>query len=77
MKKYFYLIPFFLVSVFVSAQTMVFNVQEVKAKDYLENKLEEAFETCCKDMKPNKGGFSLQKLGKGADNGMTHRFVWY
>ena len=40
MKKYVYLIPFFLVSIFVSAQTMVFNVREVKAKDYLENKLE-------------------------------------
>lgn len=64
MKKYFYLIPFFLVSIFVSAQTMVFNVQEVKVKDYLEDKLEEAYETCCKDMKPNKGGFALQRLGK-------------
>ncbi len=56
---------------------MVFNAQEVKAKDYLESKLEEAYETCCKDMKPNKGGFALQRLGKGADDGMTHRFIWY
>ena len=39
--------------------------------------MEEAYETCCADMKPNKGGFALQVLGKGADNGMTHRFVWY
>ena len=54
MKKIHYLIPLFLVSVFVSAQTMVFNVREVKVKDYLESKLEEAYETCCKDMKPNK-----------------------
>jgi hypothetical protein len=77
MKKIHYLIPLFLVSVFVSAQTIVFNVQEVKAKDYLESKLEEAYETCCKDIKPNKGGFALQKLGKGADDGMTHRFLWY
>ena len=23
-------------------------------------------------MKPNKGGFALQRIGKGADNGMTH-----
>ena len=49
MKKHVYFILFFLVSIFVSAQTMVFNVQEVKAKDYLEDKLEEAYETCCKD----------------------------
>ena len=77
MKKIHYLIPLFLVSVFVSAQTMVFNAQEVKAKDYLESKLVEAYETCCKDMKPNKGGFALQRLGKGAKDGMTHRFIWY
>jgi len=77
MKKILYVIPLFLVSVFVSAQTMVFNLQEVKAKDYLESKLEEAYETCCKDMKPNKGGFALRKLGKGNDDGMTHRFLWY
>ena len=64
MKKHVYFISFFLVSIFVSAQTMVFNVQEVKVKDYLEDKLEEAYETCCKDMKPNKGGFALQRLGK-------------
>ena len=56
---------------------MVFNVIEVKAKDYLESKLEEAYETCCKDMKPNKGGFALERIGKGAENGMTHRLVWY
>ena len=77
MKKIHYLIPLFLVSVFVSAQTMVFNAREVKAKDYLESKLVEAYETCCKDMKPNKGGFALQRLGKGAKDGMTHRFIWY
>ena len=77
MKNIYFLIPLFLVSVFVSAQTMVFNVREVKVKDYLESKLEEAYETCCKDMKPNKGGFALQKLGKGAKDGMTHRFIWY
>ena len=43
MKKIHYLIPLFLVSVFVSAQTMVFNAQEVKAKDYLESKLVESY----------------------------------
>ena len=77
MKKIQYLIPLFLISIFVSAQTMVFNVIEVKSKDYLESKMEEAYETCCKDMKPNKGGFALERIGKGADNGMTHRLVWY
>ena len=48
MKKIHYLIPLFLISIFVSAQTMVFNVIEVKSKDYLESKMEEAYETCCK-----------------------------
>ena len=52
-------------------------MREVKVKDYLESKLEEAYETCCKHIKPNKGGFALEKLGTGADDGMTHRFLWY
>ena len=39
--------------------------------------MEEAYETCCKDMKPNKGGFALESIGKGVDNEMTHRLVWY
>ena len=77
MKKIIFLMTCFLISGLITAQTVIFNVQEVKAKDFSESKIEEAYETCCADMKPNKGGFSLQVLGKGADNGMTHRFVWY
>ena len=77
MKKIFFLTACFFVSASIYSQTMVFNVQEVKVKDYLENKLEEAYDTCCTDIKPHKGGFALQKIGKGADGGMTHRFVWY
>ena len=77
MKTIFYSVIFLLVSGLISAQTIIFNVQEVKAKDFSQKKMEEAYETCCAGMKPNKGGFALQVLGKGADNGMTHRFVWY
>ena len=72
MKTFFYSVIFLLVSGLISAQTIIFNVQEVKAKDFSQKKMEEAL-TCF--MKPNKGGFALH--GKGADNGMTHRFVWY
>jgi hypothetical protein len=77
MKKIILLITNVLIGVTLSAQTMVFNVQEIKAKEFTENKMEEAYETCCADMKPNKGGFALQVIGKGADNGMTHRLIWY
>jgi len=28
-------------------------------------------------MKPNKGGFAIESIGKGADNIMTHRLVWF
>ena len=65
-----------LIAVTLSAQTMVFNVQEIKAKDFAQSDIEAAYETCCADMKPN-GGFALQVIGKGADNGMTHRMIWY
>ena len=61
MKKIHYLIPLFLVSVFVSAQTMVFNVQEVKVKDYLESKLEEA-----PDNKNNKEPKKKKSVKKGS-----------
>ena len=77
MKKVFFLMSCLLATATVSAQTMVFNVQEIKAKEFAQDKIEEAYETCCADMKPNKGGFSFQVIGKGADNGMTHRLVWY
>ena len=77
MKK----INFFIVNLFfissLSAQTMVFNVVEVKAKDFAQSDMVEAYETCCGDMKPNKGGFGIESIGKGSDNGMTHRLVWF
>ena len=77
MKKIIYLMINLFVAATLSAQTMVFNVIEVKAKEYSANEMEEAYETCCSDMKPNNGGFGLQRIGKGADNGMTHRLIWY
>ena len=73
MKKIIFLIINVLVAATLSAQTMVFNVIEVKAKEYSANEMEEAYETCCTDMKPNKGGFARQANGKGAEKGMTHR----
>ena len=76
MKKIFLLLSFTLSSLIVSSQTMVFNIQEIKAKDFSESDIEAAYETCCADMKPN-GGFGIQSIGKGGDNGMTHRLVWY
>ena len=60
----------------LSAQTIVFNVQEIKAKDFSQSDIEAAYETCCAEMKPNKGGFAFQQIGKGSDDGMTHRLLW-
>ena len=77
MKKIILLITNVLIGVTLSAQTMVFNVQEIKAKDFAQSDIEAAYDTCCGDMKPNKGGFALQVIGKGANNGMTHRLIWY
>ena len=68
MKTIFYSVIFLLVSGLISAQTIIFNVQEVKAKKIFPKKMEEAYETCCADMKPNFGGFALQVLGKGFNN---------
>ena len=77
MKKIFSLLASLLLTTLLSAQTMVFHVRNVKAKEHSENEMEKAYETCCSDMKPNKGGFALRVLGAGADNGMTHQFLWY
>jgi len=77
MKKVFLLMANLLVAATLSAQTIVFNVQEIKAKDFSQSDIEAAYDTCCADMKPNKGGFAIESIGKGADNGMTHRLVWW
>jgi len=77
MNKYFLITCLLFVGA-ITAQTTVFNVIEIRAKDFTEKSIEEAYETCCADMKPNKGGFALQKIGKGAKrNGMTHRLLWF
>ena len=50
----------------LSAQTIVFNVQEIKAKDFSQSDIEAAYETCCAEMKPNKGClFSLYCMLSG------------
>ena len=77
MKKIIFLMAYLIVVGSLSAQTMVFNVQEIKAKDFSESDIAAAYETCCGDMTPNKGGFGIQSIGKGGDDGMTHRLVWY
>ena len=76
MKKLF-LVTCLILAGSLSAQTTAFNVVEIKAKDFSEKNIKEAYETCCADMKPNKGGFALQQIGKGSDNGMTHRLLWW
>ena len=77
MKYIYLLIAGLAFNLNLSAQTIVFNVVEIEAKDFSESDIEAAYETCCADMKPNKGGFALQQIGKGSDDGMTHRLVWY
>ena len=78
MKKILFLVTIiFTYSSLIKAQTVVFDVQEIKAKNFSESNIEKAYETCCSDMNPNKGGFALERIGKGADNGMTHRLIWY
>ena len=53
MKKIILLITNVLIGMTLSAQTMVFNVQEIKAKDFAQSDIEAAYDTCCGDMKPN------------------------
>ena len=77
MKKVFLLVTSILVASTLSAQTLVFNIQEFKAKEFSQSDIAAAYETCCADVKPNKGGYGVQEIGKGADGGMTHRLIWY
>ena len=76
MKKLF-LVTCLILAGSLSAQTTGFSVWEIKAKDFSEKKIEEAYESCCADMKPNKGGFGVRQIGKGGDNGMTHQLFWW
>lgn len=43
MKTIFYSVIFLLISGLISAQTIIFNVQEVKAKDFSQKNMEEAY----------------------------------
>ena len=76
MKRIILLFISSLLTAALSAQTMMFEIQEIKVKDFAEQDILAAYETCCADMKPN-GGFGLQRYEFGGENGMTHRLVYY
>ena len=65
MKKIFLLFISSLLTAALSAQTMVFEIQEIKAKEFAEQDILAAYETCCADMKPN-GGFGVQMYLHGS-----------
>ena len=76
MKKIFLYITL-LVTVFtLNAQTTVFTSIEIKAKDYAQNDIADAFDNVFKDVTINQGAIILERLWAGRSDGMTHRLVY-
>ena len=76
MKKIFLYITL-LVTVFtLNAQTTVFTSIEIKAKDYAQNDIADAFDNVFKDVTINQGAIILERLWAGRSEGMTHRLVY-
>lgn len=63
-------------SVFLTAQTMVFTVQELKVKPFTQNDIASAFDDVFDGVKMNQAGVVLERFRKGSSNGMTHRLVF-
>ena len=72
MKKIFLYITL-LVTVFtLNAQTTAFTSIEIKAKDYAQNDIADAFDNVFKDVTINQGAIILERLWAGRSDGMTH-----
>ena len=55
----------------INAQTMAFTVVEIKVKQFTQDKIAEDFDNLFKDVKVNKGGIVLERIGRGSTEGMT------
>lgn len=75
MKKLLFVIGL-LTSVFLTAQTMVFSVQELKVKPFTQKDIASAFDDVFDGVKMNQAGVVLERFRKGSSNGMTHRLVF-
>ena len=60
----------------IKAQTMSFTVLEIKVKQFTQDKIAEDFDNLFKDVKVNKGGIVLERIGRGRTEGMTHRLIF-
>ncbi len=60
----------------IKAQTMAFTVLEIKVKKFTQDKIAEDFDNLFKDVKVNKGGIVLERIGRGRTEGMTHRLIF-
>jgi len=69
-----YFLAFATLSIY--AQTMAFNVVEIKVKQFTQDKIAEDFDNLFKDVKLNKGGIVLERIVRGRAEGMTHRLVF-
>lgn len=75
MKKLLFTVAFF-ATISLTAQTMAFTAVEIKAKDYTQKDIVEAFDKVFDGVKMNQSGVTLERLWMGSTKGMTHRIVW-
>ena len=75
MKKLLFTVAFF-ATISLTAQTMAFTAVEIKAKDYTQKDIAEAFDKVFDGVKMNQAGVTLERLWMGSTKGMTHRIVW-
>ena len=75
MKKLLFTVAFF-ATISLTAQTMAFTAVEIKAKDYTQKDIAEAFDKVFEGVKMNQAGVTLERRWMGSTKGMTHRIVW-
>ena len=75
MKKLLFTMAFF-ATISLTAQTMAFTAVEIKAKDYTQKDIVEAFDKVFDGVTMNQSGVTLERLWMGSTKGMTHRIVW-
>ena len=76
MRNLFFFLIALLVSVDLEAQTRGIAFNEIRIKDGNQDNIIEAYEKAMEDVELTGGVVLLQRIWKGAEDGMTHRMVW-
>ena len=70
MKKLLFTVAFF-ATISLTAQTMAFTAVEIKAKDYTQKDIAEAFDKVFEGVKMNQAGVTLERLWMGSTGALA------